>query len=66
MMYVYRQVTISKEIEPKWSNIDMEAFVQQFVTKSAICDTDEKETISKSLFFAYHGEIMYITLVLFI
>ena len=66
MMNVYRQVTISKEIEPTWSNTDMEAFVQQITTESAICDTNEKETANESLFFAYHGEIIHIILVLFI
>jgi len=61
-----KQVTISKEIEPKWSNTDMEIFVQQYTTESVISDTDEKETTNESLLFAYHGEIMYIMLVLFI
>jgi len=44
----------------------MEAFVQQFITESAIYDTDKKETTNESLFFAYQDEIMYIMLVLFI
>ena len=44
----------------------MEIFVQQYTTESVISDTDEKETTNESLLFAYHGEIMYIMLVLFI